>query len=513
MRYISLTQATEYYELASRVRVFWQVLHHPALEQFARSVFELSRLSREEPDQTGWRAFLYPARRARNIVTTVPLPFNSPETGLPELMRQLDKLLPQLGVYAGEEAERLGRDIVRAGLELARSSESPLAQQIIELANRDSGGKTGLLLPLPEFTPAVKRHFAFKLRRARSTIQPVTWHDLVDASAFARLSIVGPLYWYRDHEFVLSSPRAPEITLLTWAWQPETPPDSKVLNGSRGGSALRLRPPRAMSADQTVDASDAPRIDWHAVGKELVAHDEEEPAELVSARVALLAANNAVLLPDEADRLVWVLDPRASPQHRVSRVDVLDLEPGDVLILRTSGGGDLVVPLADEILGVKSTELRGMQRTWKRKLREWVIEHGGLASAAAELKAKGCDRANKQNLQNWLDERSLRTEDEGDWAVIMDAASLQGQAARYWRAMGQLRSAHTKAGHSLGKRLLKMANTQPLDQLGASGSQKFDLGEGGSLSAFRIEGFGPGTLLCAPSRVLVPSPMRPEWLT
>lgn len=513
MRYISLTQATEYYDLARRVRVSWQVLHHPALEQFTGTVSQLSRLSRDEPDQTGWRAFLYPARRARNIVTTVPLPFNSPETGLAELMRQLDTLLPQLRIYAGEEAAHLGHDIVRTGLELAKSSESPLAEQILELANRDRGGKTGLLLPLQGFTPAVKRHFALKLRRGRSTIQTLTWHELVDASPLARLSIVGPLYWYRDHEFVLSSPRAPEVTLLSWAWQPEALPDSKVLNGSRVGSAVRLRPAGTTSPIQAIGAGDDPQIDWQAVEKELVAHNEDEPAELVSARVALLSGDHAVLLPAEADRLIWVLDPRASPQHRVGRLDVLDLEPGDVLILRTSGGGDLVVPLADEILGVRSRELRGMQTTWKRKLREWVIEHGGLASAAAELKAKGCDRANKQNLQNWLDERSLRTEDEGDWAVIMDAASLHAQAARYWRAMGQLRSAHTRAGHSLGKRLFKMANTQPLDQLASLGFQKFDLGEGGSISAFRIEGFGPGTLHCAPSRVLVPSPMRPEWLT
>lgn len=513
MRYIPLVQATQYYELARRARVNWRVVEHSRLEAFALAVYKLSRASQYQDDDMGWRAFLYPARRARNVATTVPLAFNNPELGLGGLMHEVTAQLMPLEIYGGDQAGELGREVHQLGLELAASSDSPLADTILDIATSNSDGRTGVLLPLPEFIPSVKRHFDGKLGRKQSSLVPLTWHDLVDANSLDRLVVVGPLYWYRDHEFVLSSPRAPDMTLLTWTWQHQPPPETKMLSGSRGGSTLRLGRPHTLAFDSDANASEAPQVDWQAVEKELVAHDEDEPSEPISVRVALLAGDNAVLLPDKDDRMVWVLDPRASLQKRVTRVDVLDLEPGDVIILRTSGGGDLVVPLADEILGVKAGELRTIQRTWKRKLREWVVRRGGLGPAAAELKEKGCARANAQNLQNWLDDRSLRTEDYGDWSVIMDAASLRTDAERFWRAMGQLRSAHTKAGHSLGKRLLKMANTQPLDRLTGLGFQKFDLGEGGSLSAFRIEGFGPRTLLCAPSRVLIPSPMRPEWLT
>ena len=96
MRYVPFAQAASYFDVADKARLNWRSIEHPGVERFSESVFKLSRLIRLQDDDTGWRRFLYPARRARNIVTTVPLPFNHAALGLAGLIRRLDVLLPML---------------------------------------------------------------------------------------------------------------------------------------------------------------------------------------------------------------------------------------------------------------------------------------------------------------------------------------------------------------------------------------------------------------------------------
>jgi len=58
-----------------------------------------------------------------------------------------------------------------------------------------------------------------------------------------------------------------------------------------------------------------------------------------------------------------------------------------------------------------------------------------------------------------------------------------------------------------------MANTAPLDALRSTGKQTFALASGGSVTAFRIEGFSPSVLECAPNRLMVATEVRDQWLT
>jgi hypothetical protein len=345
-------------------------------------------------------------------------------------------------------------------------------------------------------------------------IEILSRHDIADLEPLGRLMIIGPLYWYEDHQFVLTSPRAPQLVVLKWAWYRERPPAATSLEASRGAAGIRVRPLPVMRSTFEVSAEDErTTVDWRSVSNELSGHGDGDPTELVLARPAVLAGRHAVLLPEDGDRLVWLLDPHSPPEHRVVRVDVADLEPGHVIVLRTSGGGDLIVPIADEILGDEAPRLRELQRRWKVQLRSWVRQHRTVSRAAAELRRLGCSKANPQNLQNWLGDRSLRTEDRGDWQVLMDAASLSEDAEAIWRAMAKLHSAHSEAGMSIGRRLREMANTSPLDEVLGSGRQLFALARGGSVTAFRIEAFSPSTVHCAPNRLMVPIGVRDEWLT
>lgn len=508
MKYVTLSGADAYHAVAGKAGLSWRSMEHPELERFSEAVFTLSRLAKRQDDDTGWREFLYPARRARNIATTVPLPFAHPSLGLSSLVDQLERLLPALRVYGGDEAGALGGEATAAGRSVAELEDAPLLDAILDIAGNGGRVTNGVLLPIAEYTGAVREYVG------RNDVEVLSRHDMAGLEPLGRLIIIGPLYWYEDHQFVLTSPRAPQLVVLKWAWYRERPPAATSLEGSRGAAGIRVRPLPVMQSAFQVSADDErTTVDWRSVSNELSGHGDGDLAEPVLARPAVVAGRHAVLLPEDGDRLVWLLDPHAPPEHRVVRVDVADLEPGHVIVLRTSGGGDLIVPIADEILGDEAPKLRELQHRWKVQLRSWVRQHRTVRRAAAELRRLGCSKANPQNLQNWLGDRSLRTEDRGDWQVLMDAASLSEEAEAVWRAMAKLHSAHSEAGMSIGRRLREMANTSPLDELLDSGRQLFALARGGSVTAFRIEAFSPSTVYCAPNRLMVPIGVRDEWLT
>ena len=510
MTYVSLSQATRYYALATQATLSWRSVEHLGLERFAEAVFALTRLAREQDDDVGWRESLYPARRARNIATTVPLPFSHPGLGVAPLLDRLEQSLAALRVYGGDDASAAGEAVLAEGRALVGLDDAPLLDTILDVASSGRRVANGVVLPMPEYAGVVRE----QIGRRRPDIEFLGRHQVPGLSGLGRLTIVGPLYWYDGHQFVITSPRAPEIVAVKWAWYRERPPTTASLEDSRGKAGIRIRAvPPLLSSFEATPEDERTAVDWTSVSRELSSAHDSDVSESVLARPAILAGNFAVLLPEDRDRHVWLLDPYAPAADRVAQVDVEDLEPGHVIILRTSGGGDLVVPIADEILGHEAPRMRELQRRWKTKLRSWVRQHGAVRYAAAELRRLGCTRATPQNLQNWLSERLLRTKNRADWQVLMGAISLSREAETIWQAMARLHSAHTRAGKSIAHLLREMANTSALDELLASGRQVFAFDRGGSVTAFRIEAFAPSTVDCASDSLLVPIEVREEWLT
>ena len=97
-------------------------------------------------------------------------------------------------------------------------------------------------------------------------------------------------------------------------------------------------------------------------------------------------------------------------------------------LLRSEGGGDLVVAVADAILGPGGRiRLREMQAAMEVSACGRLVDETAASLARGRRSSGGTApiRANRSNLANWCSPRSLRTEDEQDFLAIMRAVGLE----------------------------------------------------------------------------------------
>jgi hypothetical protein len=165
--------------------------------------------------------------------------------------------------------------------------------------------------------------------------------------------------------------------------------------------------------------------------------------------------------------------------------------------LRTSGGGDLVAPLADRILGDVAVARRTQQTEWKQQLISKAIDRFGplgrreLASRiCSELRSRRMTEARPANVHYWMSAKCISPREFSDFAAIMTIAELEDQTQELWAAMQEISRAHTRAGFLIRRMLLERITEESLESLERDGEMVFDLGglDGGTLSAFRIIG-------------------------
>ena len=213
----------------------------------------------------------------------------------------------------------------------------------------------------------------------------------------------------------------------------------------------------------------------------------------IPAKLYLLASEQAVFLDANENTKVLVLDLEIDEDeeeelHQIKRISLSKVRPGMFLLLRTEGGGDYIVPIANRILRDKALSLRSMQDQWKGLLRR-AVETRGLLAVSIELLDYGSKRANETNVRNWMSSRSIHPNDDEDFRAILKLTGLEGKAYEYQDAAEQIESAHRKAGFYIREQLLKQVPNADLRELHKRGFMDFELPEadGGSLTAYRIE--------------------------
>jgi len=199
---------------------------------------------------------------------------------------------------------------------------------------------------------------------------------------------------------------------------------------------------------------------------------------------------------DEGASLL-VIDLTERGRSIVRRVLANELELEMCLLLRTSGGGDFIAPLADRILGTQAAERRTQQADWKSRLIAVAQNRFGsltrrelAARVAGHLCAQDLSEARPTNIYYWMCSKCIRPRKEEDFAAILAFAGWADKSAALWDAMGDIDRAHKKAGKAIRQMLLQRIASSSLEPLERDGEMIFDLGEqdGGTLSAFQITG-------------------------
>lgn len=499
----TIGSATEVYGNAGRCEIVRHFVDDADLAETSRSLRSLANSIGAEAEDEYWRQTLGPIRKLAFAFCSVPLPFSlsakaagTDWTKVRHQVRLCEQMFPDAHKSLATIAERLEQ--------LSARDDSPLIPPLQDLL--DSSASLSVLIRNPRMNQAASAYFSgnSKLRHVRV----VSATQLRGACACDVLATIGPCAWFP--EYVFTAPRAGTIHVLSFRWIRDGWKPGPVLlhtaeNGGSTNPSHRIGAlPRISDKSPAVPQTSAdvepdellpplPALTRSAI--QFTAAHSENTEERVPARLCHLAGNRAVFVAADEGATSLVIDTSESGSTSVWRAPSEELEPGFYLLLRTSGGGDFIAPLADHILGKMAATRRSQQAEWKRCLIEKASERFGaltrqeLASRlASELRLQQQSHAKPANVHYWLTAKCISPRKPEDFAAIMRFAGLENRTDELWAAMADIDRAHKQAGFLIRRMLLEKITATSLEPLERDGEMVFDLGEedGGTLTAFLI---------------------------
>lgn len=513
MTQLSLEDATAIYDCASRAVLAARTVRHSGFRRYCMALATLQRQLRDEEDPF-WSGILQALRRVRFTWTASPLPFNHPDLIDPALHRTVAARLADATAAYPNFAPPF-KAVLEALTELSHLDDNPLLDTLLALQAEDEANSIGILIKVPRLTSAIEAALAgHQTLEGCNVVMP---NELADCVGYDRLAVIGPARWFPDS--VLSAPRAREVVIIRYAWITDTWNLEPLFIGPGASrpdrSRQRVDPPSITPADADIalDAADLlPTVDWRTVA---ASEAKYAPAAFddVTARPFLLEDNHVVFLDADDATTALVIDLAAHQTERVRRLPVADLVPGLFLLLRTEGGSDYVVDVANHILGAGAGSDRARQFSWKEGLRR-VARDRGLIALTAALRAAGSPRASETNVRNWMSARTICPDDHRDFAAIMQVTGQAARADEYLQAMQRIDRAHLMAGQRIRQMLLRQVRSADLRVLEREGRMDFSLtnADGGRLTAFRVIEPAPETIRVPISRIGHPFPLESaQW--
>ncbi len=501
MRVLALSDADRVYACSRSMRVTSRTVPHPEFGRFCLELKKLTRLLAENAEDDFWRPFLGRLRRYQFELCATLLPFNHPLIYSEEFLHLLHRQLSRCEMIFPDFAA-LARDLVERTVTLAELEDHPLMDVLTTLDAADGESVTALLLKDPRLIPQVETELSPYI--TPDQIEVINASQLRGGHCYGHIIVVGPSYWFPDHVF--SAPRAEESVIVHYDWIRDRQRLEPVFVGSSvGRSTARLATDtgrqedgrHSADADRYLRAEEMlPRADLEKVIERAVRHSRQDGGpETIPARLLLLEGGEAVFMESTEGATAYVIDLEDEAESRVKRVPVDNIEPGMFVLLRTQGGGDYIVPVADQILGKAATRYREMQRLWKSRLRAKVAS-SSISNVCTRLRRLGSRIAYESNVRNWMWERNIRTYYYEDFAAIMNLVGLEDRAQEFWNAMGIIDRAHRAAGFRIRKQLLEQVLNCDLTELERLGRMNFELAEaaGGTLTAFRVRDISSETV-------------------
>lgn len=495
----SLASAGEVYACSAAARVTRHRVAWPDLGALSRAIKELEQGLGEEAGEDYWGSLIRPLRRYVFLISSTPLATDDPAIYAPGVMERLDNHLRRANLLYPSFAGK-ARDLLASFAGIVGRGGSPLLEELERSFGNRSGEKSALVLKETRFAVAVER--ALERIPSLREVEVVGAHHLRGDECYDNVIILGAPAWYPEYIFGASRAREIHIASYTWlrsGWKPEAAFLSTYSGEETNGSPAAAKEDDragAAGAGDLISAEDLlPQVNLDAISERLARRYEAgQEFEMVDAILLSLEGGTAVFIDASDKAKVLTIDPegdegprRRGGTSRLRRVPSSYVEPGTYILLRTSGGGDYIIRLADRILGANAGYIRSCQAHWKGLLREEVANKG-LFRVSYDLLELGSIRAEESNVRTWVSSRNIRPEDERDFAAILKLTGIEEKIGEYWRNARALANAHLRAGGVIRRLLLKEVAGADLDELERTGQMCFELqGEdAGSLTAFRV---------------------------
>ena len=227
-------------------------------------------------------------------------------------------------------------------------------------------------------------------------VEVISPSQLTGHFCYSKLIVIGPARWYGD--YVFKSPRAHHIHIVKYRWINDSNPWNEVFTGSpklsgtgwagAGGVASTSTKESSILPGDSLNPEDfLPSIDWEDILRMVSVRtvgDSEHPdddEEYVTALLFQLEGEIVVPLDASEGARATVLMLTQEETDPVQRIPVANIEPGMFLLVRTGGGGEYIVLVADQILGERS----GRSKRGPKRLEGSLEEEGPEETACAKL--------------------------------------------------------------------------------------------------------------------------------
>lgn len=498
----TLESISRIYQCASNYDVNRHRVVYDELGQFSITLNAFHSQIGEHVDDVYWQEYFSELRRLRFSLCAAPELNDYRDDRIDEVRTILSNHLKLCYAIYPAFVES-ARNVLDALGIIQGDGRNPLLDKLIELTlpNLKSAWVIKESRLIPDVEDVLELHPNLK-----PNLQIIHYSQLSSATCYDQLIIVGSPLWFPASVF--TSPRASRLDIVQFNWMQDNwkIPTTFVANyRSAQTKRVTLRELDAQYQAETPADTILINVDAQQVAS-IAARGEHTEYDEVDARCVIFEGETALFVDADQSSTIWIIDLEEREEERVRSIEVGELSLGTFVLVRTSGGGDYVVPIADQIMGAKAQFARAIQNEWKTLLGDYVAKHG-LLSTSIELLNMGSGIANEVNVRNWISPRNIKTRSKKDFVAIMRLIGLDERSSEIWQTMEFISNAHRRAGFQLRKTLLMLIDEIPADQFRKQGEVELRLAdddEDAKLTAYRVEDILPDTYKVANSQIGVP---------
>jgi hypothetical protein len=438
-----------------------------------------------------------------------PLPFNDPSLSLLINLKQLIGHLEKCEIIYPDVLSN-ARSLLENLEQLLHLFTNPLFDTFSAIIKQNKWYKTALLLKESRLIPSLEE--LLSKCHIRANIKIIVPQQLRGLESYDRLIMIGSPYWFP--EYILTAPRASTIEIVHYCWIGRKWKQKPVFLGSLTSPLLKLTSEGNNNSENVklnLEKENSlnviepekiflPTINWDALTKKnpvLKLNTNDVDSENVPAKLLLLERNtSAIFLGRESKAFVIDLygevdELQKDSNSKVKKLKVTELKPDLLILLKTGGGGDYIIPVADRILkqsGEDVEKFRDLQKEWKNLLKI-AVRRNSLQTVSQDLVKLGSHLAKHEiNIRNWMSSVSIGPREDKDFEAILQYLDLGKRINEFKNAVDLIRHAHQQAGHHIRKLLLQKVSQADLTKLEQMGVMEFELeqADGVSMTAWRV---------------------------